>query len=295
MQSIHQEGDLVKVESTARLLSERFDQDPRFPTIVWRCATDSLAAAQQMAEDHGSSLSAITRLLTVIGDLHDLRPSGGLRGAFAQWADQHAQNSFVDLHAGAPDTLADFLLQLVDNRILMGKAILHHLILPIWLHLSQSRTVLAGTPSGREVNLLQMSSTFCRVLFLSRGDRMTSNSPWGLRAAQCFWAHTAAIFEDSPAMEEFIQHLAVLPLLELSFCAHASATSRDVTMLREGVSALATFKKAAYRHLDVLKEAFLTRRAGIQHEKKFDTRLVEALLLIMTDNEDGEWGPSERR
>jgi hypothetical protein len=62
----------------------------------------------------------------------------------------------------------------------------------------------------------------------------------------------------------------------------------EAAAFREGISNLATFKKGAFRHLDLLKDSFLTRQVRLSREAELDAALVEGLLLIMTESDDSE-------
>lgn len=288
VQQIHRETDPFKVEKVGRDLWQRFDHDPEFPVVIWRNALDSLQAVRAAGLEKDArhkALLSINTLLTVVGDLR--ANLNGLRPAVYAWCEEQAKSGYPELSSSPGDVMADMLLLMVQNRCLSTKSILHHLFLPIWRHLSRSRSLLAGTPTQRDVNLLLSSLRFARYAFSLKTSERIIFGAGELRTAQCFKANAAAIFEDHQAMQDFIQHLSFLPVFEVAL-QDLPDVSAEVAALREGVCALAIFKKGAFRHLDVLKDAFLTRQVRLANESQLDAALVDALLLIMTESDEGE-------
>ncbi len=227
---------------------------------------------------------SINTLLTVVADLR----ANGLRPPIYIWCEEQAKAGYPELASSPGDPVTDLLLLMLQNRSVSTKSIFHHLFQPIWRHLSKSRSLLAGTPTQRDVNLLLSSLKFARYAFSLKTSERVIYGAGELRTAQCFKANAAAIFEDHQAMQDFIQHLSFLPVFEVAL-QDLPMVSAEVAAFREGVSALATFKKGAFRHLDVLKDAFLTRQVRLTNESQLDAALVDALLLIMTESDEGEY------
>jgi hypothetical protein len=289
VQQIHRERELSKVQKVGRDLWQRFDHDPDFPAVVWRNALDSVQAvreAEGTESQRHQAVASIATLLSTVGDLH--ANLNGWRSSIYAWCAEQAKGGFPDLSAKSDDVLMDLFLALVEHRSLSTKSVLHYLIQPIWRHLSQSRAMLNGSPTQRDINVLLCSVRFSRYAFSLKVDDQDGRDPDDcLRTSQCFRANAAAVFEDNSAMQDLIQHLALLPVFEVALQLTPTVAA-EVCALREGISNLATFKKGAFRHLDLLKDAFLTRQVRLStNETQLDTALVEGLLLIMTESDDG--------
>ncbi|BEI81318.1 hypothetical protein CcaverHIS002_0204780 [Cutaneotrichosporon cavernicola] len=179
----------------------------------------------------------------------------------------------------APSVLR-MLLMLIVKRILGSHTLLEQVLFP---ELKHAASLVSGPHprlSRKRTYAVEWAVTLAQQLLLCTPHR--SLPPVSLREAYVVQTARAAAFHASN-VANLIQHLPVFVVLERSKLV-PEKTRNQIGVIFRGLAELPQFKTAAFRNLDVLKDAFLSNDwIKRSNDSSLETGMVEGLKLMMSD------------
>ncbi|TXT13184.1 hypothetical protein VHUM_01585 [Vanrija humicola] len=276
LKQIISKGDSARAVTLAPKLFTRHGKFSAWSSAWW---TTIIAGVQ--AGDPGSSSSAAAAVAHV-GEVDDHAGDGSLSSVLSDWLESLTPATRVDLFGrrNVPPVVR-FLLLLVVSRRIGSLALFERLIFPELKHAAS--VVAAPHPrlSSKRTHAIEWAVTMAQQLLLCGPHK--SLAPANLREAYIVQTARATVFSKAN-VEGLIQHLPVLVVLEHSKVV-PEKTRALISNIFRGLSVLPQFKTAAFRNLDVLKDAFLSndwiRKTS---DSSLESGMVEHLKLIMSDS-----------
>ncbi|WRT64690.1 uncharacterized protein IL334_001624 [Kwoniella shivajii] len=185
-----------------------------------------------------------------------------------------------------------FLLGLIVNRCLSTLTVLERLVYPIWKHVSGSalahRKRLSSKQTQAVTNIINISSQL-----LVSPPLVDSLPPTNSIDSLVVLAYRQAVFCGT-SVQNFIRHLPLLVVLGKSNLLPDSTTSTISSMLR-CLAMTAEFKTAAFRNLNVLKDAFLsTEWSKPSSAYGLEAGMEDTLKLIMSEKPPNASTPASK-
>lgn len=180
-----------------------------------------------------------------------------------------------------PNPTLRLFVQLVAVGCLQTTTLLGTLLFPLWTALAEDSSLLA-VPSSIDLNQVVASTIAVATQLLLIPRHNSGLSPtFDIMEVKTLETSRADAFRD-PDVIRLVKHLPLLVVLENE--AELSDDTREaVTALRTGLSMVASFRTAAFRHLEMLKDVFLAPIWARHRIAALDARMIDALKAIMTD------------
>lgn len=202
-----------------------------------------------------------------------------------QWLDSFSRKRQVDaLSFNGP--LTRLLLLLITRRRLSTVTVLNHLLYPLWRQLAPVAMNQSGHLGDAQLQAVDSSIVLMDQLFLTRPPNRDL-PPYDQEEALIAQTSRAEVFTNYRT-PELIRHLPLLAVLGSSSTmpehirAHVGRFFADLSLIP-------AFKTAIFRHLPLLKDAFLTSdwsRPGIGPE--IEAGLVETLKGMMSEGNNSD-------
>lgn len=221
-----------------------------------------------------AAVAHISEVIEQVGD-------GSLRPVFAHWVESLTPSIRVDVFGrrNVPPVVR-MLLLLIVKRLLGSHTLLERVLFPELKHAASLVSSSHPRLSSKRTYAVEWAVTLAHQLLLCTTHK--SLPPASLREAYIVQTARAAAFHASN-VPNLIQHLPVLVVLERSKLV-PEKTRNQIGVIFRGLAALPQFKTAAFRNLDVLKDAFLSndwiKRSS---DSSLETGMVEGLKLMMSD------------
>lgn len=189
-------------------------------------------------------------------------------------------------HLGANGWLMRLILVLITRRRLSIVTILDHLLYPLWEHLAPVAMNQSTYLSEAQLQAVESSITIMDQLFLTLPPNR-SLPPLDQEEALIAQTSRAEVFTN-PRTPDLIRHLPLLVVLGSSSNVPDDIRNH-VGRFFADLSLIPAFKTAIFRHLPLLKDAFLTSdwsRPGIGPE--IEQGLVETLKGMMREGNSSD-------
>ncbi|BEJ12006.1 hypothetical protein CspHIS471_0204660 [Cutaneotrichosporon sp. HIS471] len=266
------------VDKAITLASKMFARHGKFD--LWS-ATWWQSVIQAVHAGEAGKPNAVNAAVAHISEVIDLAGDGSLRPVFVTWVASLTPNARVDLFGRrSVPPVVRMLIMLIVKRILGSHTLLEQVLFP---ELKHAASLVSGAPprlSRKRTYAVEWAVTLAQQLLLCTPHK--SLPPASLREAYVVQTARAAAFHASN-VANLIQHLPVLVVLERSKLV-PEKTRNQIGVIFRGLAELPQFKTAAFRNLDVLKDAFLSNDwIKRSNDSSLETGMVEGLKLMMSD------------
>lgn len=245
----------------------------------WQTIIQAIQSADQRTPN------AVAAALAHVSEVDELAGDGSLRPVVAEWVSTLTPSQRVDIFGrrNVPPVVR-LLLSLIVGRRLGSLVILEKLVFPELKHAAGLCTQPDPRLSSKRTYAIDWTVTLTQQLLLCTGHK--SLPPQNLREAYIVQTARSSVFH-AHHVEGLIQHLPILIVLERSKTVPEKTRSQIRDIVR-GLAALPQFKTAAFRNLDVLKDAFLSNDwIKRSNDSALETGMVEGLKLMMSDSVSG--------
>lgn len=268
-------GSVDKAMALAPKMFTRHGKFDSWSTTWWQNVIQAVQAGE--AGKPNAVNAAVAHVSEVIEQVGD----GSLRPVFAHWVESLTPSTRVDLFGRrSVPPVVRMLLMLIVKRLLGSHTLLERVLFPELKHAACLVSSSHPRLSSKRTYAVEWAVTLAHQLLLCTTHK--SLPPASLREAYIVQTARAAAFHASN-VPNLIQHLPVLVVLERSKLV-PEKTRNQIGVIFRGLAELPQFKTAAFRNLDVLKDAFLSndwiKRSS---DSSLETGMVEGLKLIMSD------------
>lgn len=207
---------------------------------------------------------------------------GGLDPTVASWLDTLQPSTKVDLLGQRSSPFLHIFLRLITTRRLSSLTILDKLVFPIWHSIATSCLATRSRQSSRTQAAVENTVMLAHQLLVAIGPHKHL-PPSNLEEVLVLQTARTRVLHGSH-VKSLIRHLPYLVVLQYS-PAIWSKTHSQIGELLNSLAATAEFKTAAFRHLDALKDAFLSSewsKPGL--ESGLENGMVDTLKMIMSEH-----------
>ncbi|KAK4684962.1 hypothetical protein P7C73_g5195, partial [Tremellales sp. Uapishka_1] len=224
----------------------------------------------------GSVVAHVEKVVNYLGDLLD--------PVVASWLAGHAASARIELLGRKTSfALSNLVLTLAVRRLLSAATILESMVYPDWKHAS-SITLSARRLPRNSMNALENTVVIAQQLLLTKEHKHLP--PTTLRESLVLQTTRQKVFS-GVKMETLIQHLPYLVVLGTTKT-FSEKLKAQISNLLDSLAKTQEFKTAAFRHLDLLKDAFLSSEwSKKSSDPALEAGMVETLKLIMSDGSSG--------
>lgn len=279
MEGVRQIITSGNTERAVALAMKLFSRHGKFE--VWASTWwSNIIQAIQSAD--ASKQNAVSAAAAHVGEVINQAGDGTLRPVVAKWVESLSPAARVGLFGrrNVPPVVRLLLLLVVDRR-LGSKVLLEQLIFPELRHAATLCSAAYPRLSSKRIAAIEWAVTAMQQLLLNTPHR--SLPPANLREAFIVQTARASVFKASN-VHNLINQLPVLVVLERSK-AVPEKTRLQIGDIFRGLASIPRFKTAAFRNLDVLKDAFLSNDwIKRSNDSSLETGMVEGLKLMMSDN-----------
>ncbi|WWD21578.1 hypothetical protein CI109_106064 [Kwoniella shandongensis] len=236
-----------------------------------------------------------TLIRTVVEHVEAVNAQAGaiLNPVVATWLESFAPHSLVDLLGKRHGVmLTTILLELVGSRHLSTVILLERIAFPLWKYASAIALSPRKRLAGKQIHAVMVSIDIASQLLVTP-PLVRTLPPTSLAQALVIQASRQAVYQ-TPDVQLLIQHLPLLVVLEKSALLPETSTTQISDLLR-CLAMTAEFKTAAFRNLNILKDAFLSTewsRPGM--DPALEAGMVDTLKLIMSEKAPGSSGGSSK-
>jgi len=203
-----------------------------------------------------------------------------LDGTVARWLDTLTPIAKVELLGHRPSPLMAIFLHLVTSRRISSFTILEKLAFPIWQLVSTTCLASRTRQSSKTQAAVENSVLMAHQLLITTGPH-TLLPPANLEEAFVLRSSRAKVFYDTN-VPSLVRHLPFLVVLQHS-PSILTTIHEHVSTLLDSLADTAEFKTAAFRHLHLLKDAFLSSEWSRPSDPGLETGMVDTLKLIMSE------------
>lgn len=276
MRQVITSGDTERAVALAPKLFSRHGKFELWAATWWA----SIIQAVQSAD--ASKQSAVNAAAAHVGEVINQTEGDQLRPVVAAWIQTLTPAARVDIFGrrNVPPVIRLLLLLVIDRR-LGSKVLLEQLIFPELKHAATLCSAAYPRLSSKRIAAIEWAVTAMQQLLLNTPHK--SLPPANLREAYIVQTARASVFHASN-VHNLINQLPVLVVLERSKVVPEKTRSQIGDIFR-GLASIPRFKTAAFRNLDVLKDAFLSNDwIKRSNDSSLETGMVEGLKLMMSDN-----------
>jgi mediator of RNA polymerase II transcription subunit 12 len=271
-------GDKAAAVSQVDVLYSRHGAFSSWATMWWNAVHRALAAASTKSSELVDAVVGHIRLISKFAD-------SPVQNILAAWLDTMTVAQKIEcLGTKSMPGILLLLLSLVAERQLSPTIILDKLSYPIWQH--ASALCLSSRPkiSGKLQSAIDSSIALAHQLLVVESS--ADLPPLNLQQAFVLQTARVEVFR-IPSMQALIRHLPHLVVLDTS--THLTEGARaQISRLRRSLASAPEFKTAAFRHLDLLKDVFLSSDWSKKASAPaLEAGMVDALKLIMSDGTSG--------
>lgn len=267
-------GDVNMAENLGKKLFTRhgpFDSwgDLWWSTIVKAVSTSAAPEVSEVALTHIATVDDVQGLLDV---------------TIARWLDGLTPASRIDLLGQRNSKLVTIFLKLVTSRRLSALTLLSRLCYPTW-KTSAGLCLTKNRQSSKAQFAIENTIILSQQLLMDVPPHR-NESPVDLREALIMQTTRTEVFHDGN-VSALVRHLPFLVVLQKSPLIF-ERTHEHVRSLIDSLGKTAEFKTASFRHLDELKDAFLSTEWSKSSNPELEDGMVDALKLIMSEGPSSE-------
>lgn len=285
LQSIVSSGDSVAATGMADKLLFRHGPFAKWGDIWW----PSVVEASQSPK-LGITLEKVFDATVSHATAMDELSERGLDSVIAAWLNNMSPQARIDVFGQASSNhIVSLLLTLAAGRRASSVTLLEGLVYNAW---KQAATICLGSRarlSAGQLRMVEAAVTICQQLLLTVPPSQKL-PPQTLCEAVILQTSRAQAFSNSH-ITLLIRHLPYLVILERSAVVW-QRTREQITSLLHDLANTPEFKNAAFRHIDLLKDVFLSNEWNKTHDLGLEAGMVEALKLMMSDPTTNERRPS---
>ncbi|OCF32517.1 hypothetical protein I316_05697 [Kwoniella heveanensis BCC8398] len=246
-------------------------------TPWWTAIIDLL---QHPAHQHANSGILRTTISHIVAVEKDTR--NALNPLINGWLGKMTPSALIDmLGRRAGPTICQLLLELVYERCLSVVTVLDRLVYPIWKYASTTVLVPRKRLSGKQTQAVVSSVNIAAQVLVSP-PLAHSFSSLTVFQSIILLASRQAVFCGTN-VQGIIRHVPLLVVLErIGNLPETTSETARATIRRLAMTA--EFKTAAFRNLNVLKDAFLSSEwTKPSLDAGLEDRMVDTLKLIMSE------------
>ncbi|KLT44190.1 hypothetical protein CC85DRAFT_283709 [Cutaneotrichosporon oleaginosum] len=268
-------GNTEKAVGLAPKMFTRHGKFDLWSTTWWQNVIQAVQAGE------AGKPNAVNAAVAHITEVIDQAGDGSLRPVFVTWVASLTPSTRVDLFGRrSVPPVVRMLLVLIVRRLLGSHTLLEQVLFPELKHAASLVSASHPRLSSKRTYAVEWAVTLAQQLLLCTPHK--SLPPASLREAYVVQTARAAAFHASN-VPNLIQHLPVLVVLERSKLV-PEKTRNQIGVIFRGLAELPQFKTAAFRNLDVLKDAFLSNDwIKRSNDSSLETGMVEGLKLMMSD------------
>ncbi|KAK8847487.1 hypothetical protein IAR55_005345 [Kwoniella newhampshirensis] len=248
----------------------------------WATVVDAVQRAGAPEPQRIALLQPVISHITAVVKQAD----GALDPVIASWLETLTAHGLVDLLGKRNGgSLSTIILELIARRHLSTVTILEKLCFPLWKYASAIALPPRRRLSGKQVQAVISSVDIAAQLLVSP-PLVPSLPPTTLAQSLVIQASRQSVSQ-GPNVQLLIRHLPLLVVLEKS-CLLPEVTTTRITSMLQCLAMTADFKTAAFRNLNILKDAFLATdwsRPGM--DPALEEGMVDTLKLIMSEKAPG--------
>ncbi|WVR04690.1 hypothetical protein IAU60_001701 [Kwoniella sp. DSM 27419] len=209
------------------------------------------------------------------------------------WLDGLTSSSLMDTFGKrASGTITQLLLELVIRRSLSTQTLLDKLLFPVWKHASSTALMPRKRLSSKQIQAVVCSVNIAAQL-LVLPPLIESLPPQKPTDSLVALASRQEVFR-GVNVQSLIKHLPLVVVLQKSNTLPDQTTDIASTMLRR-LAMTAEFKTAAFRNLNVLKDAFLSSEwSRPPMDPALEVGMVDTLKLIMSEKPPNAATPASK-
>jgi mediator of RNA polymerase II transcription subunit 12 len=269
-------GDTAAVAALGEKLFTRHGPFHNWGDLWWNAVVKAIWAAPSQVSSNSLVDTALVHIFSVDDKV------GCLDGTVSRWLDTLSPASKVDSLGQRSSPFLTILLNLVTSRRISSLTILEKLVFPIWQTTSSACLVSRARQSSKSQAAVENSVMLAHQLLVSIGPHRHL-PPATLGEAFILFSARARVLHDTN-VPSLIRHLPFLVVLQYS-PSISSKTREYIATLLESLAATAEFKTAAFRHLEILKDAFLSSEwSKPSLDPGLETGMVDTLKLIMSES-----------
>ena len=273
------EGDVGATSLLASKLFTRHGAFGNWSTLWWQTIIASTQAIDNSV--HSAVVAAATaHIQGVAGQADD-----EFQPIVSDWLDSLTPTDALEaLSHPTSLTILWILVNCCAHRLIrLSSKILERLAFPIWTKVAKG--ALAGGIPASDLKSLENSLIVSQQLLLTEPpSRMLP--PNNLRQALVLQTERGDALNGKNVVN-LIQHLPFLVVLEQSKSI-SSAMKRQISLLLEQLSMTPQFKSAAFRNLEVLKDAFLSSEWSQSPLENLEAGMVDVLKMIMSQGSQSQ-------
>ena len=262
-------GDVGAASSLGSKLFSRHGPFENWSTLWWQTVVDAIGDA-----------AAATSHITAVYEQAD----GRLDKVVDTWLGGVADPVTLMSSPNAQSLCTVLLHACASRQLRLVSGILEALVYPVW---SKCSAAILKDGNAPQPAAIANSLTLCQQLLLTEPPHK-SLPPTCLCQALVLQTERGETLKGSHVIL-LLQRLPFLVVLKLSK-GTPDRTKRSITLLLEQLAETPHFKAAAFRHLDVLKDAFLSNEWSQSSMENLEAGMVDVLKMIMSQGMQSELG-----
>ncbi|ORY23991.1 hypothetical protein BCR39DRAFT_548068 [Naematelia encephala] len=279
-------GDVAKAIALGKDMAAHNRSLDSWGLTWWRQVIEALCSDPTLPGTQQDILSAALGMIGTIDDACEANVASIVK----KWLESLSLAEITDIFGQQNSMLPVMvLLYLVAQRRIPSLPVISNIVFPIWRAVSASILGNRSRLQGKQALAVESSVILAQQLLLDRPPHAIFPPTTLCEAHIVQTARTKILHADN--VPELIRHLPFLVVFG-STPGVADRTRQEVSDLLQSLAMLPEFKTAAFRQLDLLKDAFLSSnwsKPGI--EPTVEAGMVETLKMIMSDGSIGSSKP----
>ncbi|WVQ83134.1 hypothetical protein IAT38_005272 [Cryptococcus sp. DSM 104549] len=187
--------------------------------------------------------------------------------------------------------LVNVLISLVSRRLLETMTILERVVFPLWKHISPIALCTRKRLASKHMTSIASAVDLVSQLLVSP-PLDPSLPPRTIPHSLTVQASRQRVLQ-TPNVQNLIQHLPLLVVFQQSKLLPETTTGRIGEVLK-CLAMTPEFKTAAFRNLNVLKDAFLAGEwSGAKVDQGLEAKMVDTLKMIMSEKTSQQSPPKQ--
>lgn len=267
-------GDPESAASLGERMFTRHGPYAIWADLWWATVAKAISTNAPQASQGSLIETALAHISTV--------DQGGLDATISNWLDTLQPPAKVDLFNQRSSPFLHILLRLIVSRRLTSLTVLDKLIFPVW-HLTATTYLASRSRQPSRVQAAVENTVMLAHQLLVTIGPHGHLPPSSLEEALVLQTARTRVLHDKH-VPSLIRHLPYLVVLQYSRAIWPK-TRGSIAELLDSLAATAEFKTAAFRHLDLLKDAFLSSEWSKPNlEVGLETGMVDTLKSIMSEH-----------
>ncbi|ORX33960.1 hypothetical protein BD324DRAFT_186207 [Kockovaella imperatae] len=264
-------GDVTAASLLGAKLFVRHGPFENWSTLWWETLVDAIQTST-----HATIVDAVTAQIATVFE----QAEGQLDSVVDAWL-QTVTNP-IELLSNGSHLCTILLHECAHRHLRLVSRTLETLVYPVW-----AKCAAATLKDGSCSHPLSVTNsvTLCQQLLLTKPPNQ-SLPPTSLRQALVLQTERGETLKGAHVIS-LLQHLPFLVILEKG-SATPERLQTQISLLLEQLAATPHFKAAAFRHLDVLKDAFLSNEWSESSMENLEAGMVDVLKMIMSQGTNND-------